>query len=187
MAIDGNVLRKSHIFRHPGPNHSWRSWGNSGGGHGRFQSAQPLVDLVKGGRQVVRLRLGTKGRVGPPPVHAHLYGFVHRADHQPDLDGQEFYFHQADLNIPGNDDAIRSIKLIMSIIADSILGGRQKFAASKAKEEEEKMAESSESDEVKVIDEEVEELVEGDLKLKEGEGLPKDEPIKKGPKKKPLK
>jgi len=92
-----------------------------------------------------------------------------------------------DYPIPGNDDAIRSIKLIMSIIADSILGGRQKFAAGKAKEEEAKMAESSGGDELKVIDEEVEELVEGDLKLKEGEGRPKDEPIKKGPKKKPLK
>ncbi|MDO8536433.1 MAG: 30S ribosomal protein S2 [Candidatus Omnitrophota bacterium] len=87
-----------------------------------------------------------------------------------------------DYPIPGNDDAIRSIKLIMSIVADSILGGRQKFAASKAKEEEVKKIEEAGGEKVKVIDEEVEELVEGDLKLKEGEGLPKDEPIKKGPK-----
>ena len=29
-----------------------------------------------------------------------------------------------DYPIPGNDDAIRSIKLIMSIVADSVLGGR---------------------------------------------------------------
>lgn len=91
-----------------------------------------------------------------------------------------------DYPIPGNDDAIRSIKLIMSIVADSVLGGRKAFAASKAKEEAEK-AEAAGGEEVKVIDEEVEELVEGDLKLKEGEGLPKDEPIKKSPKKKPIK
>jgi len=91
-----------------------------------------------------------------------------------------------DYPIPGNDDAIRSIKLVTSIVADSILTGRKTFAASKAKEEEEK-AEAASSEAVKVIDEEVEELVEGDLKLKEGEGLPKDEPIKKSPKKKPVK
>jgi len=87
-----------------------------------------------------------------------------------------------DYPIPGNDDAIRSLKLIVSIIADSILGGRQKFAAGQAKAEEMKKVEESGNEVVKVIDEEVDELVEGDLKLKEGEGLPKDEPIKKGPK-----
>ncbi|MCX5667640.1 MAG: hypothetical protein NTY34_04935 [Candidatus Omnitrophica bacterium] len=76
----------------------------------------------------------------------------------------------------------------MSIIADSVIHGRQVFAAGKAKEEEAQIAEAAGGSEVlKVIDEEVEELVEGDLKLKEGEGLPKDEPIKKGPKKKPIK
>jgi hypothetical protein len=32
---------------------------------------------------------------------------------------------------------------------------------------------------VKVVDEKIEELVEGDLKLKEDEALPKDVPIKK--------
>ena len=93
-----------------------------------------------------------------------------------------------DYPIPGNDDAIRSIKLIMSIVADSVLEGRKAFAAGKAKEEEAEKAEAAAGgEEVKVIDEEVEELVEGDLKLKEGEGLPKDEPIKKSPKKKPVK
>jgi len=92
-----------------------------------------------------------------------------------------------DYPIPGNDDAIRSLKLIISLVADSVIHGRQVFAAGKAKEEEEQKAEAAGSEVVKVIDEEVEELVEGDLKLKEGEGLPKDEPIKKGPKKKPIK
>ena len=84
--------------------------------------------------------------------------------------------------IPGNDDAIRSIKLMTSIIADGVLEGRQAFAAGKAKQEEEQRQEAAGDEGIKVIDEEVEELVEGDLKLKEGEGLPKDEPIKKGPK-----
>jgi len=91
--------------------------------------------------------------------------------------------------IPGNDDAIRSIKLMTSIIADGVLKGRQAFAAGKAKQEEEQRQEAAGDEGMKVIDEEVEELVEGDLKLKEGESLPKDEPIKKGPKssKKPIK
>lgn len=34
----------------------------------------------------------------------------------------------ADYPIPGNDDAIRSIKVVVSILADDILAGRQKFA-----------------------------------------------------------
>ncbi|MDP2929279.1 MAG: 30S ribosomal protein S2 [Candidatus Omnitrophota bacterium] len=87
-----------------------------------------------------------------------------------------------DYPIPGNDDAIRSIKLMMSIIADSVLKGRQALAAGKAKQEEEQRQEASGGDEIKIIDEEVEELVPGDLKLKEDEARPKDEPIKKGPK-----
>lgn len=89
-----------------------------------------------------------------------------------------------DYPIPGNDDAIRSIKLIMSIIADSVLSGHNAFAAGKAREKEAQRAEAADGEDMKVIDEEVEELVEGDLKLREGEGLPKDEPIKKGPKQK---
>ena len=92
-----------------------------------------------------------------------------------------------DYPIPANDDAIRSLKLIISIVADSVIQGRQVFVAGKAKEEEAQMAEAAGGEVLKVIDEEVEELVEGDLKLKEGEGLPKDEPIKKGPKQKPIK
>lgn len=86
--------------------------------------------------------------------------------------------------IPGNDDAIRSIKLVVGLMADSVLNGRQEFAAGKAKEEEE--AEAAEGPDLKVIDEEVEELVQGDIKLEEDEDKPKDEPIKKA-KKKPIK
>ena len=90
-----------------------------------------------------------------------------------------------DYPIPGNDDAIRSIKLITGLVADSIMQGRQEFAAGKAQEEAEAAADT-EGEEIKVLDEEVEELVEGDIKLKEDEELPKGEPIKKA-KKKPIK
>lgn len=86
--------------------------------------------------------------------------------------------------IPGNDDAIRSIKLITGLIADSVLAGREDFAAGEAKikkdaEEEEAGEAGEEEEEVKIIDPEVEKLVEGDIKLKEDEALPKDVPIKK--------
>ena len=87
--------------------------------------------------------------------------------------------------IPGNDDAIRSIKMIVNLIATSILEGKDAFAAGvaqKAREEaEEEAAEAGEP--IKVIDEEVEELVEGDIKLKEDESAPKEVPIKKKAKK----
>ncbi len=84
--------------------------------------------------------------------------------------------------IPGNDDAIRSIRLITGIISGCIANGRQAFMAgeAKAKKEAEEAAEDAaeEGETIKVIDEKVEELVAGDLKLKEDE-LPKDVPIKK--------
>ena len=83
--------------------------------------------------------------------------------------------------IPGNDDAIRSIKLVTTIMADAALEGKEMFAAgeAKAKKEAEEEAEEEKGDEIKVIDTKIEELVEGDLKLKEDEALPKDIPIKK--------
>ena len=61
------------------------------------------------------------------------------------------------------------------------MAGKEAFAAGETKAREDRAAAAAaESGEViKVIDEEVEELVEGDLKLKEGEGLPKDVPIKR--------
>ena len=83
--------------------------------------------------------------------------------------------------IPGNDDAIRSVKLIVSLISESILEGTEEFAAGET-EKKEKIAKEEADEEVetiKIVDPEVEELVEGDLKLKEGETLPKDIPIKK--------
>lgn len=86
--------------------------------------------------------------------------------------------------IPGNDDAIRSIKLITSLVADSVLEGKQVFKAGeiKAKEAEAAAAEEETEEEgepIKVVDAKIEDLVEGDLKLKEDEEKPKDVPIKK--------
>ena len=83
--------------------------------------------------------------------------------------------------IPGNDDAIRSIKLVADIISNCIANGRKTFAAgiAKAREEAEEDAAEEAGEEIKVIDEKVEELVAGDIKLKEDEALPKDVPIKR--------
>jgi len=82
--------------------------------------------------------------------------------------------------IPANDDAIRSIKLLASIIADSVLEGRELFAAGEpSKAEVEAEEETEEVEEIKVLDSKIEELVEGDIKLKEDEALPKDIPIKR--------
>lgn len=87
-----------------------------------------------------------------------------------------------DYVIPGNDDAIRSIRLITGIIADSVLEGRDLLLAgeARAKEEaEEEAGEEAEGEEIKVLDTKIEELVEGDIKLKEDEEAPKDVPIKR--------
>jgi len=82
--------------------------------------------------------------------------------------------------IPGNDDAIRSVKLVTTIIANAALEGRGIFTTGveTAKRQAEEEAEE-EGVGIKVVDEKIEELVEGDLKLKEDEALPKDVPIKK--------
>ena len=66
--------------------------------------------------------------------------------------------------IPGNDDAIRSIKLVTGIVSDSIANGKQVFAAgeAKAKKEAEEEAAEEAGEEITVIDEKVEELVAGD-------------------------
>ncbi len=83
--------------------------------------------------------------------------------------------------IPGNDDAIRAIKLVTGLIADSVLEGKEAFKAGvvKAREEAAAAAAEAEGESVTVVDEKIEELVEGDLKLKEDEEKPKDVPIKK--------
>jgi len=87
--------------------------------------------------------------------------------------------------IPGNDDAIKSIKLVTGMAADKVQEGRQGYleaAREEAEEAEEaKKAEAVEEEEAiaTVEDPEVEKLVEGDLKLKEDETAKKVEPIKK--------
>jgi small subunit ribosomal protein S2 len=86
-----------------------------------------------------------------------------------------------DYVIPGNDDAIRSIRLVTGMIADSVAEGRGIFAVSeaKAKRDSEAAEAPEEGEEITVVDEKIEELVEGDIKLKEDESAPKDVPIKK--------
>lgn len=86
-----------------------------------------------------------------------------------------------DYVVPGNDDAIRSIRMIVGMVSNSILEGKEQFAAgeaaaAKAKEEAQ---EEAAGEALIVLDEEVEELVEGDIKLKEDEAAPKDVPIKR--------
>ncbi len=84
-----------------------------------------------------------------------------------------------DYVIPGNDDAIKSISLITSLITESIIEGRNQFLAGSIEDIEEKKKEG----EGKGLDEkEVEELIEGDIRLKEAEkDKKKDEPIPKTP------
>lgn len=88
-----------------------------------------------------------------------------------------------DYVIPGNDDAIRSIRLVTGIIAESVLAGKEAFIKGEAKAKEEEEAEIAEDveeeEEIKVLDPKIEEMVEGDIKLKEDEEVPKDVPIKK--------
>ena len=84
-----------------------------------------------------------------------------------------------DYVIPANDDAIRSIKLLTNLAAESVLQGRETFMVGEARARKEAEEEKEESDGINVIDVEVVELVEGDLKLKEDEALPKDVPIKR--------
>jgi small subunit ribosomal protein S2 len=90
--------------------------------------------------------------------------------------------------IPGNDDAIRSIKLITALMADTVIQAKKavmaaeetaKAAVAKLSEEE-----GEEEEVIKVIDTKIDQIVEGDLKLKEDEELPKDVPIKRRIKKK---
>ncbi len=84
-----------------------------------------------------------------------------------------------DYVIPGNDDAIKSISLIISLVTESITEGRNQFLAGSAAEKEEKKKRHEEGE---VDEKEVEELIKGDIKLKEAEGdKKKDELMPKGP------
>ncbi|MFH1454475.1 MAG: 30S ribosomal protein S2 [Armatimonadota bacterium] len=48
---------------------------------------------------------------------------------------------EIDMPIPGNDDAIRAVKLIASVIADAVVAGNEELNAQKKDEEEEKTQE----------------------------------------------
>lgn len=81
-----------------------------------------------------------------------------------------------DYVIPGNDDAIKAINLIMSLVTESVIDGRSQFvAASREKQPDKKTGEAA-----KTVDEkEIEGLLEGDIKLKAVEReLMKDQPVK---------
>ena len=93
-----------------------------------------------------------------------------------------------DYPIPGNDDALRAIKLVTSTVAESVLEGKRAFVSGEEKAKEVALEaaaakaaalEAPAVEAPKVLDAEVEELVEGDLKLKDNEALPKDIPIKR--------
>jgi small subunit ribosomal protein S2 len=74
-----------------------------------------------------------------------------------------------DYPIPGNDDAIRSIKLVVSIIADSILAGRQIYLQTKEVKKEQKPQEK------KPLQEEKEKTEEEAKKPKRADKEDKDE------------
>ncbi|MFH1593441.1 MAG: 30S ribosomal protein S2 [Candidatus Omnitrophota bacterium] len=83
-----------------------------------------------------------------------------------------------DYVIPGNDDAMKSISFITTLLGKSVLEGRNQFLTSKKEIESEKAASEKEKD--AVTEKEVEELIEGDLRLKKAEEEKKaDEPISK--------
>ncbi|MFH1996943.1 MAG: 30S ribosomal protein S2 [Candidatus Omnitrophota bacterium] len=71
--------------------------------------------------------------------------------------------------IPGNDDAIKSIKFVTSMLADNVLSGRETFAvgeASKKAAEAAPVEPVEEAEEPEAPEEEsIEELVAGDIKL----------------------
>lgn len=82
-----------------------------------------------------------------------------------------------DYIIPGNDDAIKSIKLITSLLADSVKEGRDQFLTGKEKAAAAK--ETAEEAEKTTTDQEVEELItEEDVKLEE-ETKKEEKPIAK--------
>ncbi|MGB2706070.1 MAG: 30S ribosomal protein S2 [Candidatus Omnitrophota bacterium] len=81
-----------------------------------------------------------------------------------------------DYVIPGNDDAMKSIGFITSIISKSVLEGKNQFLAGKKDMETEKAPFEKVAKMVK--EKEVEELIEGDIKLeKTEEEKTKDKPI----------
>ena len=89
-----------------------------------------------------------------------------------------------DYIIPGNDDAMKSIGFVTSVISKSVLEGRKQFLAGKKETEEEKKKKAEMEDESKEIIKETEGIIEGDLKLEKLEEVKNEEKI---PKKKKVK
>lgn len=81
-----------------------------------------------------------------------------------------------DYPIPGNDDAIRSIKLVTQLVADAVFEGRKAYkegkAAQEAKLAEEALVEKEEVEKVVVDEEEVEKIAKKALKGKVTEEEP---------------
>ncbi|MDD5439574.1 MAG: 30S ribosomal protein S2 [Candidatus Omnitrophica bacterium] len=90
-----------------------------------------------------------------------------------------------DYVIPGNDDALKSISLITTFITDSIVDGRNQFIAGSQEKAEEKAR--MELDEAGVDETEVEELIEGDIRLKVAEKVTDETATAPKLKKKPTK
>ncbi|MBN1353875.1 MAG: 30S ribosomal protein S2 [Candidatus Omnitrophica bacterium] len=81
--------------------------------------------------------------------------------------------------IPGNDDAMKSIGFITSLISASVLEGKNQFLASKKDaEREKKEAADNEAGEVS-SEKEAEELIEGDIRLEKASEDTEDQPIKR--------
>lgn len=81
-----------------------------------------------------------------------------------------------DYVIPGNDDAMKAIAFIVTLISKSVLEGRNQFLGSK---KDTKKASSDELEEA-TDEKEVEGLIEGDIRLEKAEKEKKeDEPIKR--------
>ena len=84
-----------------------------------------------------------------------------------------------DYPIPGNDDAIRSIKLISGMVADAIMEGRKAYLDGKA-EEARAAAEAAEENKVEVDEDAVEDL---SKKVLKGKKTGQEEPVVKKTKK----
>ena len=88
--------------------------------------------------------------------------------------------NKIDYPIPGNDDAIRSIKLISGMVADAIMQGRKAYLDGKAAEEARAAAEAAEEEKVIVDEDAVEDL---SKKVLKGKKVAEEEPVAKKTKK----
>jgi len=93
-----------------------------------------------------------------------------------------------DYVVPGNDDALKSILLVISSLTEGIVDGRNQYIiGSQEKAEEAKKAAVEKGDGEGVGEQEVEELIEGDIRLKEAERVKEAEEFAARKKKKQTK